>query len=128
MLLEHERNYGLGMDALVSVCSWNTNGIGLGMDALAIALTGTRTELWFGHGCSGEPMLATRGLIRILEVLSLYSARRGVGRLNPKTLSLKPKNRAQARVVSQAEFRSRELLLDLDDAAPVPYFPLWFRI
>ncbi len=27
MLLEHERNYGLGMDALVSVCSWNTNGI-----------------------------------------------------------------------------------------------------
>ena len=39
MLLEHERNYGLGMDALV------------------IALTGTRTELWFGHGCSGERML-----------------------------------------------------------------------
>ena len=27
MLLEHERNFGLGMDALVSVCSWNTNGI-----------------------------------------------------------------------------------------------------
>ena len=27
MLLEHERNYGLGMDALVSVCSWNTSGI-----------------------------------------------------------------------------------------------------
>ena len=27
MLLEHERNYGLGMDALVTVCSWNTNGI-----------------------------------------------------------------------------------------------------
>ena len=27
MLLEHERNYGLGMDALVGVCSWNTNGI-----------------------------------------------------------------------------------------------------
>ena len=25
--LRHERNYGLGMDALVSVCSWNTNGI-----------------------------------------------------------------------------------------------------
>ena len=46
----HERNYGLGMDALV------------------IALTGTRTELWFGHGCSGEPMLVTRGLIRVLEV------------------------------------------------------------
>ena len=26
LLLEHERNYGLGMDALVTVCSW-TNGI-----------------------------------------------------------------------------------------------------
>ena len=27
MLLEHERNHGLGMDALVTECSWNTNGI-----------------------------------------------------------------------------------------------------
>ena len=27
MLSEHERNYGLGMNALVSVCSFNTNGI-----------------------------------------------------------------------------------------------------
>ena len=27
MLLEHERYYGLGMDALVSVCSRNTNVI-----------------------------------------------------------------------------------------------------
>ena len=25
MLLEHERYYGLGMDALRPVCSWNTN-------------------------------------------------------------------------------------------------------
>ena len=25
MLLEHARNYGLGMDALVNACSWNTN-------------------------------------------------------------------------------------------------------
>ena len=25
MLLEHEQNYGLGMDSLVSVCTWNTN-------------------------------------------------------------------------------------------------------
>ena len=25
MLLEHERYYGLGMDALVILCSWNTN-------------------------------------------------------------------------------------------------------
>ena len=27
MLLEHEQKYNLGMDALVTVCSWNTNGI-----------------------------------------------------------------------------------------------------
>ena len=27
MLLEHERNSGFGMDALVTVCSSNTNGI-----------------------------------------------------------------------------------------------------
>ena len=40
MLLEHERNYGLGMDADAAViaCSWNTN------------------ELWFGHGFFGERM------------------------------------------------------------------------
>ena len=27
------------------------------MDALVVALTGTGTELWFGHGSSGERML-----------------------------------------------------------------------
>ena len=58
MLLEHERNYDLGMDALVNGCSWNTNGIMfwawmfLSADAL-----GTPTEIWFGHGCSGQRML-----------------------------------------------------------------------
>ena len=57
-LLEHERNYGLGMDALVRVCSWNTNGIMVWAWMLwsAYAL-GTRTELWFGHGCSGQRKL-----------------------------------------------------------------------
>ena len=34
---------------------------GLGMDALVIALTGTRTELWFVHGCFGERMLLEHG-------------------------------------------------------------------
>ena len=58
MLLEHERDYGLGMDALVSVCSWNTNEIMVWAWMLwsAYAL-GTRTRLWFGHGCSGQRML-----------------------------------------------------------------------
>ena len=58
MLLEHERNYDLGMDALVSVCSWNTNGIMIWAWMLwsAYAL-GTRTELCFVHGCSGQRVL-----------------------------------------------------------------------
>ena len=58
MLLEHERYYGLGMDALVIVCSWNTNVIMVWawMLWLSYAL-GTRTLLWFGHGCSGYRML-----------------------------------------------------------------------
>ena len=46
MLLEPERNHGFGMDALVTVCSGNTNG------AMIWAWM-----LWFGHGCSGHRML-----------------------------------------------------------------------
>ena len=58
MVLEHERNYGLGMDALVTVCSWNTNGIMVWAWILWSPYgLGTRTELWFGHGCSGHRML-----------------------------------------------------------------------
>ena len=46
MLLEHERNYDLGMDALGTVCSGNTNGIMIWAWMLwePYAL-GTRTEL-----------------------------------------------------------------------------------
>ena len=59
MLREHERYYGLGMDALVRVCSWNTNVIMVWAWMLwsAYAL-GTRTLLWFGHGCFGQRMLS----------------------------------------------------------------------
>ena len=58
MLLEHERNYGLGMDALVTVCSWNTNGIMVWAWMLwSPYALGTRTELWLGHGCCGQRML-----------------------------------------------------------------------
>ena len=58
MLLEHERKYVLGMDALVTVCSWNTNGIMVWAWMLwSPYALGTRTELWFGHGCSGHRML-----------------------------------------------------------------------
>ena len=58
MLLEHERNYDLGMDALVTVCSWNTNRIMVWAWMLwSRYALGTRTGLWFGHGCSGQRML-----------------------------------------------------------------------
>ena len=49
MLLEHERNYGLGMDALVTVCSWNTNGIMVWAWMLwSPYALGTRTEYGLG--------------------------------------------------------------------------------
>ena len=58
MFLGHERDYGLGMDALVSVCSGSTNGILVGAWMLRSSYAlGTRTGLWFGHGCSGQRML-----------------------------------------------------------------------
>ena len=60
MLLAHERNYGLGMDALMTVCSWNTNGFfWLSMDALMTVCSWdtTRTLLGSGHGCSHVRML-----------------------------------------------------------------------
>ena len=58
MLLELERDYGLGMDALVTVCSWNTNGIMVWAWMLwSLYVLETRTALWFGHGGSGDRML-----------------------------------------------------------------------
>ena len=47
MLLEHERSYGVSMDALVTVCCWNAN---------VIMVWGTRALLWFGRGCTGNRM------------------------------------------------------------------------
>ena len=57
----------LGMDALVTECSWNTNvlwfGNGcsghrmLGMDALVTECSWNTNVLWFGNGCSGHRML-----------------------------------------------------------------------
>ena len=58
MLWEHERDYGLGMDALVIVGSRNTNEIMVWAWMLwSLYALGTRTRLWFGHGCSGHCML-----------------------------------------------------------------------
>ena len=57
MLLQDERYYALGMDALAAVCSWNTNGIMVWacMHWLPYAF-GTQTEVWCGHGCCGHRM------------------------------------------------------------------------
>ena len=58
MLLEHEEDYGLGMDAMVTVCSWNTNEsmVWAWMQWLPYA-PGARRRLWLGHGCNGNRML-----------------------------------------------------------------------
>ena len=58
MLLEHERYHALGMGAVATACSWNTNLIMLWAWAQwqPYAL-GTRTLSWFGHGRSGNRML-----------------------------------------------------------------------
>ena len=59
VLSEHERSHGLGMGALVSVCSWNTNVIMVWAWVLQwpYAPGTTRTLLWFGHGCYSAGML-----------------------------------------------------------------------
>ena len=97
MLLEHEPNHGLRMDALVSVCSWNTNRImvcawmlwsvyALGTRteswfALVTVCPGTRTELWFWHGCSDDRMLLEHernygfGMVALVSVCSLEHER-----------------------------------------------------
>ena len=81
MLLEHERNHALGMDALVTVSSWKTNGsmvwawmlwspyvarnYAMGMDALVTACSwntnGSMVWAWIlfsRHGCTGHRMLS----------------------------------------------------------------------
>ena len=51
-------HYGLGLDALVIVCSWNTNLIMAWAWMLwSSQALGTQTLLWFGHGCPGHKML-----------------------------------------------------------------------
>ena len=59
MLLEHERYHALGMDALATVCSWNTNVIMVWAWAQWQPYArGTRTLSWFGPGRSGNRMLS----------------------------------------------------------------------
>ena len=86
VLLEHEQNYGSGMDALVTDCSWNANGMMVWAWMLwsPYALN-TRTELCFGHGCSGRHAFnarSARGILRLelqspsfLDVLTIRRPR-----------------------------------------------------
>ena len=59
MLLEHERNYDLGMDALGTVCSWNTNeherNYDLGMDALGTVCSGNTNGIMIWAWMLWEP-------------------------------------------------------------------------
>ncbi len=58
MLWEHEWNYGLGVAAVVTVCSWNTDGSMVWAWMLWSASDlETRAALWFRHGRGGDRML-----------------------------------------------------------------------
>ena len=62
MFLEREGHYDLGMDALVTVCSWRTKVIMLWAWMLWSAyVLGTPTKSCFGHGYSGNRMLLEQG-------------------------------------------------------------------
>ena len=86
MLLEHERDYGLGMDALVTVCSWNTND-GSGMDALVTVCSWNTSELWasargaLALGAGGAKLLASPNPFKKFRPLTL----------NLKTQTLNPR-------------------------------------
>ena len=45
MLLEHERNYGLGMDVLVTACSWNTPRHGVGAAIIRLSACAERYDV-----------------------------------------------------------------------------------
>ena len=58
VLVDHERYYGLGTDALVTVCSWTRNVIMVWTWMhWSPCARGPETSLWFGHGCTGHRVL-----------------------------------------------------------------------
>ena len=58
MILEHQGNFGLGMEPPVTACSWNTNETMLWAWMLCTPdALGGGTKTCFGHGCSGYRML-----------------------------------------------------------------------
>ena len=68
MLSEHERNYGLRRDALVTVCTWTTKVIIMvwaWMLWSPYAFGTHRLLLWSGHGCSGHLMLSKHDITMV---------------------------------------------------------------
>ena len=66
VLLDHERYYGLGEDALVTVCSWTTNVIMVWARMhWSPCARGPRTLLWLEHGCTGHRVLWTTNVIMV---------------------------------------------------------------
>ena len=76
MLLEHERNSALGMDAVVTVCSWNTNVIMLRAWMLWLSsVLGAPALLWFGHRRSGHRTLLVHEHYYVLGMDALVIVR-----------------------------------------------------
>ena len=87
MLLEHDRNYDLGMDALVTVCSWNTNGIMIWARMLwSPYALGTRTVPARVLGAPGAKLLVSPLIspIVVLYIIPFQEFRLYYITLNPK--------------------------------------------
>ena len=83
MLLEHERNYGLGMDAAgPRMLLEHKRKYGLGMDAAGPRML-LEHERNYGLGMDALVIACSRNTNGIVVWAALYSARRGVGGINP---------------------------------------------
>ena len=58
MRSKHKRYYGLGMDALVIVCSRNTHVMWSGHGCTGNVCSRNTHVMWSGHGCTGNRMLS----------------------------------------------------------------------
>ena len=80
VLVDHERYYGLGKDALVTVCSWTTNVIMVWARMhWSPCARGPRTLLWFGHGCTGHRVFVDHERYYGLSMDALVSACKSTG-------------------------------------------------
>ena len=63
MLLEHERNHGLAMDALVTECSWNMNRIVAWHGCSGNCMRWNKNDFWFRHRCFANRVLLKHVLL-----------------------------------------------------------------